>query len=402
MSSVNVVGAAPLVLVAGFVVLLFNSGTRFAMGLMLYPMTSDLGWSRSTLSLTVTAFMVVSACALPFAGRLVDLFGAWKVLGASVVVCAAGTTLMGLIETPGQALLMYGVVFALGSAGTSITPIGVLLVRWYPQRVGMANSVAISGMGVGQLLIISVLTSQLAVLGWRGSFFVLGGATLICVLPLVWVAGRGTPPESAGPPSAAPALDDGRRAGTLREALRSPRLRLLLVIYSLCGFQDFLIATHVVAFALDEGVGPRLAGNMLAFMGLAGIVGVLAAGALNDRFGPMHPSAACFLIRIGLFTLVLFSRDAASIVVVALLYGMTFWMTAPLAIVFTRQICALSLIGTVSGLITMVHHIAGGLGALAGAWVFDAFGSYDIAFVALLALSIATFGLTLVIERVDR
>ena len=43
-------------------------------------------------------------------------------------------------------------------------------------------------------------------------------------------------------------------AETLREALASRRLQLLLVIYVVCGFQDFLVATHMVAFALDEGV----------------------------------------------------------------------------------------------------------------------------------------------------
>ena len=46
----------------------------------------------------------------------------------------------------------------------------VLLSRWYPHRMGMANGIAISCMGVGQLLVISVLAVQLTSLGWRGSF----------------------------------------------------------------------------------------------------------------------------------------------------------------------------------------------------------------------------------------
>ena len=393
--------AARAVLVACFVVLLFNSGARFAMGLMLYPMAQDLGWSRSTLSLTVTVFMLVSAGALPFVGRLVDLLGAGNVLAVSVAISVVGLASMGLIETPWQALLLYGVVFALGSAGTSITPIGVLLSRWYPHRMGMANSIAISGMGMGQLLIISVLASQLAQLGWRGSFVALGIATLLCVLPLVLATSRLRSPDAApdGEGIGGEAVGAGRGARTLREALASRRLWLLLSIYAICGFQDFLVATHVVAFALDEGVDGLLAGNMLAFMGLAGLLGVLVSGALNDRFGPVPPTALCFLIRIVLCAVVLSSREPVAIVGAALLYGSTFWITAPLTVIFAREVSVAALLGTVSGLITMVHHSAGGLGALFGASIYDRYGSYHVAFVVLMGSSVVALCLTLLMAR---
>ena len=408
----NHAAAARFLLAVCFLVLFFNGGARFAIGLLLHPMAYDLAWSRSALSFSVTAFMVLSACALPLVGRLTDRFGARTVLGLAVLVSALGLAAMSVIEQPWEALVVYGVVFALGSAGTSVTPIGVLLSRWYPHRMGMANSIAISGMGVGQLLVISVLAVQLTTLGWRGSFLALGVATLVCVLPLVLVAGRATPPaptpgrrpearaSSTAAPATAPAAD--REAGTLREALASKRLRLLLVIYAICGFQDFLVATHVVAFALDEGVDMLLAGNMLAFMGLSGLVGVLLAGVLNDRFGPVLPTVLCFVLRIGVSAVVLASREPAVIVGAALLYGVTFWMTAPLAVVFAREVAGLALLGTVSGLITMVHHGAGGVGALAGASVFDTYGSYTNAFAAMLGLSVIAVVLSAFLARRDR
>ena len=397
----NHAAAARFLLAVCFLVLFFNGGARFAIGLLLHPMAHDLQWSRSTLSLNVTVFMVLSACALPLVGRLVDRFGAGAVLGTAVLVSALGLAAMSFMERPWEALLLYGVVFALGSAGTSVTPIGVLLSRWYPHRMGMANSIAISGMGVGQLLVIAVLAAQLTAFGWRGSFLALGVATLVCVLPLVVAAGRSERPapasaRSPGPP-APPAA--GGRAGTLREALASNRLRLLLVIYAVCGFQDFLVATHVVAFALDEGVDRLLAGNMLAFMGLTGLGGVLLAGVLNDRFGPVFPTALCFALRIVVSALVLASREPEAIVGAALLYGATFWITAPLAVVFAREVSAIALLGTVSGLITMVHHAAGGIGAFAGAWTFDVHGSYTHAFAAMLVLSIVALGLTVLLAR---
>ena len=400
----NHAAAARFVLAVCFLVLLFSGGARFAIGLVLHPMAYDLSWSRSTLSLSVTVFMMLSACALPVVGNLVDRFGARAVLGASVLAAALGLAAMSIIETPWEALLFYGVVFALGSAGTSVTPVGVLLSRWYPHQMGMANSIAISGMGVGQLLVISVLAVQLTTLGWRGSFLALGIATLVCVLPPVLAMARAVsaaptvppPDRSAGAPAG---TEVAGGAETLREALASRRLQLILVIYVVCGFQDFLVATHVVAFALDEGVDTLLAGNMLAFMGLTGLAGVLLAGMLNDRFGPVLPTALCFGLRIVLCALLLLSRELAVIVGAALLYGVTFWMTAPLAVVFAREHASFALLGTVSGLMTMVHHAAGGIGALVGASIFDAYGSYTGAFVAVLVLSVVALGLTLVLPR---
>ena len=411
-SLVNHAAAARFLLAVCFLVLLFNGGARFAIGLLLHPMAHELAWSRSTLSFAVTVFMVLSACALPFVGRLVDRFGARAVLGVSVLLCALGLAAMSRIGTPWEALLFYGVVFALGTAGTSVTPVGVLLSRWYPHRMGMANSVAISGMGVGQLLVISVLAVQLTTLGWRGSFLALGVATLVCVLPLVLaMAKAGRPAPVPAPAAAAPAR--GRRAArgaagatapagtarTLREALAGRRLQLLLLIYVICGFQDFLVATHMVAFALDEGVDTLLAGNMLAFMGLTGLAGVLLSGMLNDRYGPAVPTAICFALRAVLCAALLFSREPAVIVGAALLFGLTFWMTAPLAVVFARESASLALLGTLSGLITMAHHVAGGVGALFGASVFDAYGSYSRAFAAMLVLSVAALVLTLALPR---
>ena len=63
-----------VILASGFLVLFFGTGSRFAFGLMLKPMSEDLGWSRSTLTLGLTAFMMVSAVSLPVVGRLIDRY----------------------------------------------------------------------------------------------------------------------------------------------------------------------------------------------------------------------------------------------------------------------------------------------------------------------------------------
>ena len=392
-----------IVLATGFAILFFNGGSRSALGLMLKPMGDDLEWSRSALSLGITAYMLVSALAMPFVGRLADRYDIRWIMGAGVVVGAVGVGLMSLIAAQWQLFAVYGLVFALGNAGISNPVVSVMIVRWFPDRRGVANSAAVSGNAIGQLVIVGSLAQSLVRFGWRLSYAGLGLANLVILAPVVFAAVRAAPsqaargerPSSDDPAAAEPAVD------LPQVPLRtSGQLWLLGGIYAICGFQDFFVATHVVAFALDIGFGTLIAGNLLALMGVMGLLGVLVSGFLADRIGPARPTLLCFAMRIGIFVLVILSQSKPAVMMFALLYGFTFLMTAPLTVIFSGNIFGTARLGRISGTISMIHQISGGIGALAGALAFDIWGSYDRAFVMMLVLSVvATVGTLLVRDR---
>lgn len=390
-----------IILTTGFAVLFFNGGSRSALGLMLKPMVDELDWTRSTLSLGATAYMVVSALAMPFVGRLADRYDLRWIMSAGAAIGAVGIGLMSVVSTPWQLFVVYGLVFALGNAGISNPVVSVMTVRWFPDRRGLANSVAVSGNAIGQLVIVGSLAQSLVRFGWRWSYGGLGLANLLILAPIVLAAARSAPASRAGQPSVTPG-DQTAAPEDIRQAslLTSSQLWLLVGIYAICGFQDFLVATHVVAFALDVGLGTLIAGNLLALMGVMGLLGVLASGYLADLMGPGRPTLLCFVMRIGIFTLILLSQSQASVIAFALLYGFTFLMTAPLTVMFSGNIFGRERMGRISGTISGVHQVSGGLGALVGALAFDIWGSYDRAFALLLALSIvATVGTLLVRDR---
>ena len=374
-----------IILATGFAILFFNGGSRSALGLMLKPMGDDLEWSRSALSLGITAYMLVSALAMPFVGRLADRFDMRWIMGTGVVVGAVGVGLMSLIASPWQLFAVYGLVFALGNAGVSNPIVSVMIVRWFPDRRGVANSVAVSGNAIGQLVIVGLLAQSLVRFGWRVSYAALGLANLAILAPIAFAAVRAAPSQAARgkqPSSDNPATTE--QAVDLRQVplWTSGQLWLLGGIYAICGFQDFFVATHVVAFALDIGFGALIAGNLLALMGVMGLLGVLVSGFLADRIGPARPTLLCFAMRIGIFVLVILSQSKPAVMMFALLYGFTFLMTAPLTVIFSGNIFGSARLGRISGMISMIHQISGGIGALAGALAFDIWGSYDGAFSA--------------------
>ena len=407
-----------VILATGFTVLFFSSGSRFAFGLLLKPMSEDLELSRSALSLAATCFMIVGAVSMPFVGRLVDSFSVRKVIAIAVVIASVGIGLMGVAQTQWQVILLYGIIFAIGNGGSSVGPIGVMISRWFERGRGTATSAAMSGNAIGQLIIITALASSLALIGWRNAYIALGVVNLLIVVPLVIAFAKSNPepasssvrPEPVegqepvdspvrGEPVEPRAPSSETTALPTRTIFASRQLWLLLVVYAVCGFQDFFVATHVVAFAQDEGLSAAFSGSLYAFMGLLGLFGVMSAGLLADRFSSTLPTALCFLARIACFGLIIVSQSTAAIVIFALLYGFTFLITAPLTVTFAGSMFGAPRLGMMSGIINMTHHIAGGLGALIGGIVFDARGSYDAAFVLMLALSVVATALTFTIRE---
>jgi predicted MFS family arabinose efflux permease len=317
------------------------------------------------------------------------------VLVWGILISVVGMGLMSAMTAPWQLLVLYGVVFAIGNGVASITPVSLMVSRAYPEKAGMANGIVTAGMSAGQLVIIAAFTVVLARSGWR-SVFAWGGAAHLLLLPLVLLAVPAGDRAAAAGGGPVPAAGGGL---SIAQAARTRRFWLLIGVYSLCGLDDFFVATHIVAFAQDRGIDTLLAGQLLALMGLAGLIGVIASGAWSDRSGPMWPALASFVARIAAFLWIMADQSPISVAAFALVFGFTFLMTAPLLVIFVRDAFGTANLGALTGLIVMIHHMMGGLGAWIGAAAFDASGGYDAAFAIMLASSVLAALLTLGLVR---
>ena len=237
---------------------------------------------------------------------------------------------------------------------------------------------------------IAIFAVVLAQIGWRSVFVWLAVAHAV-LIPIMFMAlPAGSQAHAAQAPPA---------GANLREASRTSRFWLLLAIYAICGLDDFFVGTHVAAFAQDRGATSLVAGNLLALMGLTALIGVLAGGWLSDRSGPVLATAIAFGARIVVFVLILFDQSPVSVAIFALVFGATFMVTAPLTVLFVREAFGTRHLGALTGLITMVHQIFGGVGAYGGALIFDATGTYAAAFAVALVLTVAALALTLALPR---
>jgi len=380
-----------LALAAGFLVLFVGGGSRFGIGLTLKPMVEQFGWTRADIGSAVASFQIVSALFMFAAGRLADRMSLRLVLASGIAIAALGIGLMEYVSAPWHVVLLYGIVFAIGNGIASIIPVGVMITRAFPDRTGFANGIVSAGASTGQLVIIAIMAAVLAAVGWQ-TVFVWLGVLHLAALPFVFAA----VPASKQDAVRRAANDDG--VG-VRAAAGTRQFWLLLGVYAICGFNDFFVTTHVVAFAQDRGVGAFVAGNLLALMGLTGLVGVIAAGAWSDRSGPVRVTAWTFAARLAAFALIATDQSTISVAIFALVFGATFLVTGPLTVIFVRESFGMGHLGALTGLITMVHHICGGIGAYLGAAVFDATAGYEAAFVVMLVSTILALGLTTLLSR---
>ena len=151
--------------------------------------------------------------------------------------------------------------------------------------------------------------------------------------------------------------------------------------------------------AQDRGVDTLLAGNLLAVMGLTGLIGVLIAGVWSDRSGPAWPTIASFALRVAVFTLIYIDQSPLSIAIFAIVFGLTFIVTAPMTVLFVRDAFGTRHLGAISGMVTLVHQVFGGIGAYAGAAIFDATGQYSMAFAIMLGATVVATVLSFGLNR---
>ncbi len=167
-----------------------------------------------------------------------------------------------------------------------------------------------------------------------------------------------------------------------------------------CGGGDFLMTTHLVPVVTDYGISTSIAASMLAWFGLMSLAGILLAGPASDAIGDRRPIAITFALRVVLFAMILFFRGEVPFWIFSLGFGFTYLVTAPLTPTLTGRLFGFANIGVISGFITTVHHVGGGLWAYLGGVIYDGTGGYSVAFAVSAGLAAVAVACTLLIREV--
>lgn len=167
------------IVAASFLMLFFNSGAQYAFGVMFKPIIREFGWNRSAVSLVFLVNMIVFAIALTVVGRLYDRFGPKWIIIISTLFLSTGFVLTSFIHTLGQFFFSYGILAALGLAGTGVPLVSTLVTKWFDKGRGLAISLSLAGSSMGAFILVRLLSRFSVSYGWRTSYLYLGLAMLV-------------------------------------------------------------------------------------------------------------------------------------------------------------------------------------------------------------------------------
>jgi MFS family permease len=399
------------VLAASFVILFFNAGARFSIGIMFKPMIGEFGWSRSSMSLAFFFYMIFFALSITVVGRFYDRYGPKWVIAISTLFLSAGYMSISAIDSLWQFFIYYGFLAAIGLGGTSLPLMAVVISKWFEKGRGLAASLALSGSCLGQFALVPVLTILVVRYGWRTSHLSLGLVMLVVNIFLALLVIKGDPDDFGQRPFGYEIEDnekeskDQSSSGTnfqdagLREAMGTYSFWLYSIVLFICGSGDFLVSTHLIPFVTDHGISVTTAGNMLAWYGLMSLGGILIAGPASDLIGCKIPIALSFVLRIFLFLMILKYQNLVSFYIFALAFGFTHLITGPLTPILMGKLYGFSHIGLLSGLVFTIHYLAGGFWAYVGGLIFDQTGSYRLAFILSTFMALVAFFCTVLIRE---
>lgn len=399
------------IIAASFIMLSLNSAAQFSIGVMFKPIIFDFGWNRAEISLAVLTNMTIFAFSMLAMGKAYDQFGPKWVIIFSATFMGAGLVGVSKMDSLFEFHLYYGLFCGVGFSGTTALIFTALISKWFEKNRGFAISLALSGGRLGQFFLIPVYTGMVMDEGWKPTYFLIGIVTFGVNVILAILIVKGDPEQLGYRSADGKSLGSNKQKTTLiakskksddlgfKAAARTASFWIYVGVMLICGAGDFFVTTHLVPFITDFGVSQKTAGNMLAWLGLFSLFGVLIAGTASDFIGNKLLITGTFIIRVLLFILILNYQNEVVFYIFSLGFGFTLMITAVLTVTLIGKMYGFSNIGTLTGFITTIHHLAGGLLIYLGGFVFDKTSSYQPVFLLYTFLSLLAVGASLFINE---
>jgi MFS family permease len=377
-------------------------GVWYAYSVFLVALLREFGWSRSVLAGAFSVFTLVSGGAGPVLGALADRFGPRRLILIGGVLLAAALWADSLIMRAWQLYLCFGLLTAVGVATAGWTPAVVMVQRQWKARLGLALGIAGSGVGLGIFLVVPLCQALIDGFGWRWAFRVLAALCVLWILPATYLAIHDAPPL---PRERAARGGDGRRDAnedSLARALANPSFRLIGLAVFLGSICSQTLHVHQAAFLVDHGIPAMTAASVISVVGAASILGKTGGGWISDHF-PRELVYALGMISmimgVGVVWLVAVTPSVWLAVGYAVLFGVGYSVTAFVVPAMMSDRFRGPHFGSIFG----ATQVASALGSAMGAWlagrIFDATGSYAIAF-TLAAAAAAVAALSVWASRV--
>jgi MFS family permease len=357
-------------------------GVWYAYSVFLVALLKEFGWSRSVLAGAFSVFTLVNGGAGPVLGALADRFGPRRLILAGGALLAASLWADSYVTRAWHLYVGFGLLTAIGVSTAGWTPAVVMVQRQFSARLGLALGIAGSGVGLGIFLVVPLCQALIDAFGWRWAFRSLGIVAAVWILPATYLAIRDTP-VPARPAGARFSSAEAGGAHSLDRALANPSFRYIGLAVFLGSICSQTLHVHQAAFLVDHGLSAMTAASVISVVGASSILGKTGGGFISDFFSRELVYALGMIgmiVGVGVLWLVAVAPSTWLALGYAALFGIGYSVTAFIVPAMMSDRFRGPHFGSIFG----ATQVASALGSALGAWlagrIFDATGSYAIAF----------------------
>lgn len=378
-------------------------GGVYAWSVFTAPIVKQTGWAETSVSFAFSLAIFFLGMSAAFMGRLVEKFGPTVTGTISSICYGLGVFLTGIAIENQQLWLLYlayGVIGGLGLGAGYVTPVSTI-IRWFPDKRGLATGLAIMGFGFAALLTGPVAQNLMAKFGVSNTFYILGIFYFIVMLIAAQFIKK--PRANELPKAVVKKASHFSLTGqnmTANEAVKTPifwALWLMFFINITTGIGLVSAASPMAQSMTNMSVS--VAALMVGILGLFNGFGRLAWATLSDYLGRPKTYSAIFILDIVMLIILVLCKTpiifALALCLLLSCYGAGFSVIpAYLGDVFgTREL------GAIHGYILTAWAAAGMVGPVLLSYTHQILHNYYVTLIVFIVIDILAFLVSLALQR---
>ncbi len=376
-------------------------GSVYAWSVYVKPIQSTMNWTLTDVTITFSIAIFFLGLSAALMGKFVERKGPRVAATLAAVLFGLGTVGSGLAIHLESKLLLYVTYGVLGGAGLGIgyiSPVS-MLVKWFPDRRGMATGLAIMGFGFASAISGPAIKVLIDAVGVSSTFYILGSIYFIVMFTAAQYLAN--PPEGYMPAHFTAAINAGKKKLkedlvniTRDEAVKTARfygLWVMLFINVTCGIAIISVASPLLQEVI--GISALAAASAVGLMGIFNGAGRIAWASISDYLTRPVVFILFFITQIIAFYM-LTTVTSILLFQILLYYIMTCYGGAFASVpAYIGDIFGTKELGAIHGYILTAWALAGLVGPIIIAYVKDTTGSYTgtlYVFVSLFVVALIT------------
>ncbi|WP_309500010.1 OFA family MFS transporter [Sulfurovum sp.] len=359
-------------------------GSVYAWSVYVNPIKSTMHWTLTDVTITFSVAIFFLGLSAALMGKFVEAKGPRVAATLAAVLFGLGTAGSGMAIYLESKILLYLTYGVLGGAGLGIgyiSPVS-MLVKWFPDRRGMATGLAIMGFGFASAISGPAIKILIDSVGISSTFYILGAIYFVIMFTAAQYLAN--PSEGYMPEHLSRAIASGKKKIkedlvniTRNEAIKTARfygLWMMLFINVTCGIAIISVASPLLQEVI--GISAIAAASAVGLMGIFNGAGRIVWASISDYLTRPVVFILFFITQIIAFYL-LTTVTSILLFQVLLYYIMMCYGGAFASIpAYIGDIFGTKELGAIHGYILTAWALAGLAGPIIIAYVKDTTGSY--------------------------